>query len=83
MYNKPLSIIVGYLMTTLQTHSHATTFECVDAKPEYIAGTGGNLNGALFYFVKPICSGPGSINYCGGDGGYINDRQLTCVVCSK
>lgn len=69
-------------MTAYSSHKHPSTFECVDSNPEYLTGSSSNANGALLYFVKPICSGTGTTNHCGGLG-YVNDRQLTCVVCTR
>ena len=61
-------------------HNHDTTYECVDMSPEYVTGQGANLDRALFYFVKPDCTTTGTIGHCPP---YYEDRQLTCVVCSK
>ena len=57
-----------------------TTYECIDTHPEYVAGSTDNSDGALFYFVKPDCSGTGRLGHCFP---YVEDRQLTCVVGSK
>ena len=59
---------------------HGSTYECVDKNPEYISGLSDNTNGALFYFVGPDCSGPGTTRHCPP---YAANKQLTCVVCSK
>ena len=77
-----LIVFVGYLMTeyTGNTNHHRSTFECVDAQPEYINGHFGDTNGALFYFIKPDCEGAGTIAHCPP---YVKDRQLTCVICTK
>lgn len=61
----------------------STTIECVNADPEVIGGSASNSYGALFYFIKPVCSGSGTTHHCGGTGGYVAGRELTCVVCSK
>lgn len=71
----------GYLMSSGFWQKHPTTNICVDADPEY-ADTefpewGGGLN-----FVGADCGSWGSIEEC-EEGGYINNRQLTCVVCSR
>ena len=71
----------GYLMTgARRDHNHQSDFECVDANPEYVEGHSGDTNGALFYFVRPFCSGRGTIGHCPP---YYSDRELTCVVCSR
>ena len=57
-----------------------TTYECVDTQPDYVVGSADNSDGALFYFVNPDCSGHGRLGHCPP---YVEDRQLTCVVCSK
>ena len=69
-------------MTSLNSRAR-NTFECVDDSPEYLSGLGSNYNGALFYFVRPDCSSTGTIGYCQPSGNYVNNRQLTCVVCTK
>ena len=57
-----------------------STYVCVDVNPEYITGQHVNKNGAVFNFVKPICSGDGTTGQCPP---YVAGRQLTCVVCTK
>ena len=67
----------GYLMTSHNNHNHQNTYECVDADPEYIHGEQANDNGDLFYFIRADC----------GRGGqcppYVDNNELTCVVCTK
>ncbi|XP_067931135.1 uncharacterized protein [Watersipora subatra] len=71
----------GYLMTGARLdHSHMATYECVDKEPEFINGHGADTNGALLYFVKPFCSGMATTGHCPP---YSEDRELTCVVCTK
>lgn len=67
----------GYLMATHYTHATAHDFVCVDANPE-IAGASTNSNGSLWYPTEVEC---GSLP-CQA-GGYVQDRELTCAVCSK
>jgi len=67
-------------MTQRYDHPHPTTYECVDQDPEYVNGMSGNANGALFYFVRTVCSGDGTTGQCPP---YHDMKQLTCVVCSK
>jgi len=76
-----MSIVsLGYLMAISHNHLHPTTFECVDAEPEYIRVTEGNAEGSRLSFVKTGCSGTGSTVHCPP---YKADKQLTCVVCTK
>ena len=72
-------IILGYLMSGYYGHNHPTTYECVDGSPEFISGYSADQDGALFYFIKPVTSGGGTIS----SPNYYSDRQLTCVVCTK
>ena len=65
------------------TSHQRTTFECVDENPQYLSRSSSNYNGAQFYFVRPDCQTHGTIGYCEGYGSYYENRQLTCVVCSK
>ena len=53
-----------------------TVYECVDRNAESIPGSSSNVNGALFYFVKSTCSGLPCPPY-------VNNRVITCVVCTK
>ena len=39
-----------------------------------------NQDGALLYFVKTDCSGSGDTGHCPP---YDEDKQLTCVVCTR
>jgi len=76
-----MSIVsLGYLMANFFDHPHPTTYECVDAEPEYIRVTEENPEGARLCFVKADCSGTGSTVHCPP---YEADKQLTCVVCTK
>ena len=51
-------------MSEYDGSTHPSTFECVDVNPQYISGYSGSTNGALFYFIKPDCSGEGTIGDC-------------------
>ncbi|XP_067933739.1 short-chain collagen C4-like [Watersipora subatra] len=67
----------GYLMAGHPGQTHQSTFECVDAEPEYVAGQSANTNGALLYFTIMDC-------YTGIPCPPYNfNLALTCVVCSK
>ena len=48
----------------------------------YIKFTGmsSNRDGALLYFVKTDCRGSGDTGHCPP---YDEDKQLTCVVCTR
>jgi len=67
-------------MAERDIHQHSSTYECVDASPEYIRGMEANNDGALFYFIRMTCAGEGTTGHCPP---YIANYQLTCVVCSK
>eukprot|EP00058_Branchiostoma_floridae_P013334 XP_002598822.1 hypothetical protein BRAFLDRAFT_74501 [Branchiostoma floridae] len=65
----------GYLMT--EEHSHyRTEFVCVDGEPETRSGGHVNHDGVLFYPVEARCGSLPCPNY-------VQDRELTCVVCTK
>ncbi|XP_062596392.1 short-chain collagen C4-like [Saccostrea cucullata] len=67
----------GYLSS--ETHSGDRSrgfYTCVDESPEQIKGGSGNANGFLFYDVVAKC---GSLK-CPP---YINNKPITCVVCSQ
>ncbi|XP_065924104.1 uncharacterized protein [Magallana gigas] len=66
----------GYLMAGKWSHQAATSYTCVDARPEAVHGGHENRNGYLFYHVEGLC---GSLK-CPP---YVNGRELACVVCSK
>ena len=51
-------------------------FECMDADPEVIQGGAAGLNGATFYAVEAKCGSLPCPNY-------VNNREVTCVVCSQ
>ena len=62
------------------TGRQRNTYECMDANPEYITGHSDISDGALFHFVLRVCNVEGRIAHCPP---YYENRQLTCVVCSK
>ncbi|XP_056006027.1 short-chain collagen C4-like [Ostrea edulis] len=66
----------GYLMAGYHTHPAATTYKCVDRKPDTITGGHSDQDGYRFYFVEAKC---GSLK-CPP---YVNGRELVCAVCSK
>ena len=65
----------GYLMSERAGH-HRSTFECMDASPETVAGGHANQDGALFYHIEPRC---GSLP-CPP---YDQQKEITCAICSK
>lgn len=66
----------GYLVSGLPNHPAPSNFACLDQRPEVEAGGSQNLNGKLMYLVEAEC---GSL----ACPPYVQDRELTCVVCSK
>ena len=67
---------VGYLMAERYDFKRNAVYECVDRNPESIPGSTSNVNGALFYFVQGTCTGLPCPPY-------VNNRAITCVVCTK
>ena len=67
----------GYLMTDYHNHRRNAVYECVDENPESIVGSSANTNGALLYFTVSTCS------YGLPCPPYVNNRVITCVVCTK
>ena len=67
---------VGYLMTQYNDEKGAT-FECVDASQEIVPNTLNNTDGGTFYHVEAICN----------EGlpcpAYNEEKELTCVVCTR
>ena len=66
----------GYVVSHGQIHTR-TKFVCLDKAPEAVPGSGGNLNGALFYVVEAQC---GVSLDCPP---YIDGYEISCVVCTK
>ena len=68
----------GYLMTEYYQvlSKNNKVYECVDENPESIDGSEANGNGALFYFTATTCNGLPCPPY-------VNNRAITCVVCTK
>jgi hypothetical protein len=66
----------GYLMSSHHTHNKED-WTCVDATPE-TAGSSANSDGHLFYPTEVQC---GSL-LC-QNGGYVQNREVTCAVCTK
>ncbi|XP_052077984.1 short-chain collagen C4-like [Mytilus californianus] len=66
----------GYLGSGEYDHAAASSYVCVDSRPEYLNGGVQNENGKLFYSVLAKC---GALQ-CPP---YMNNYPLTCVVCSK
>ena len=71
-----IPMFVGYLMSAFHGARHPATYECVDGSPEYVTGQQGDVNGALFYFVRASCA-------TGLCPPYSSDKWIQCVVCTK
>ena len=67
----------GYLMSALWSHKRAHEYVCVDQSPDVVTGLQANKNGAVMYMVQAHCE---TMGHCPP---YINNAELTCVVCSK
>ncbi|KAK7094994.1 hypothetical protein V1264_006463 [Littorina saxatilis] len=65
----------GHLASQYKDH-YATEYVCLDGSLEDDSTVMNQGNGLLFYFVMTVC---GSLP-CPP---YINDKVVTCVVCSK
>ncbi|XP_071138734.1 uncharacterized protein [Mytilus edulis] len=67
----------GYLSSSHYSHNVATSYTCIDIKPEYVTGGSTGIgDGKYFYEVLAKC---GSL-HCPP---YHNNYPMTCVVCSK
>lgn len=66
----------GYIMANHSTQQRSS-FVCVDAVPE-LAGSSANNDGNLWYPTEVEC---GSLP-CSATG-YVQNREITCAVCSK
>ncbi|XP_019853692.1 PREDICTED: short-chain collagen C4-like, partial [Amphimedon queenslandica] len=66
----------GYLMTQRHNHANNKVYECVDENPESIDGSENSTNGALLYFTLSTCNGLPCPPY-------VNNKVITCVVCTK
>ena len=66
----------GYLMTAYYKHDNNRVYECVDENPESIPGSSAITNGAIYYFTVSTCNGLPCPPY-------VNNRAITCVVCTK
>ena len=66
----------GYLMADRHDFPRNAAYECVDEDPESVAGSEANTDGALFYFTRSTCHGLPCPPY-------VNNRAITCVVCTK
>nr|XP_054761368.1 short-chain collagen C4-like [Lytechinus pictus] len=67
----------GYLMSAYQNHKRSE-FVCFDRDMEGAPGTTGDQNGALFYTVTAMCGAATGLP-CDP---YMDDRELTCAVCT-
>ena len=68
---------VGYLMTDYHDHGGRSMYECIDKDPESIPGlNAGNNPRALLQLVEPYCNGLSCPPYD-------DEKELTCVVCTR
>ena len=65
----------GYLMSEA-TNFRRTMYECVDISMESIPGSQNHIGGGHFVHVEAHCNGMACPPYN-------NEKELTCVVCSK
>ncbi|XP_019863094.1 PREDICTED: short-chain collagen C4-like [Amphimedon queenslandica] len=68
----------GYMMSSYFNHAQQVDPVCVDVNADAVAGSQGNQNGILLYFMRVICRA-NSIP-CGR---YRNNLAITCAVCSR
>jgi hypothetical protein len=66
----------GVLVSGYYGHKAASTYICLDEKPEIVDGGAANQDGKLLYTVVGKC---GSLK-CPP---YKNNYEITCAVCSK
>ncbi len=65
----------GYLMTARSTE-YPSTFECFDIDQESVPGSSASTDGARVYHVSSSCNGLPCPSY-------VENKVLSCVVCSK
>ena len=67
----------GYLMAQSSINGNNKVYECVDEDPESVNGSAAaDTVGAHFYFTRSTCIGLPCPPY-------VNNRAITCVVCTK
>ena len=66
----------GYLMAERHSHASNKVYECVDENPKSVDGSETATLAAHFYFVRTTCTGLPCPPY-------VNNRVITCVVCTK
>ncbi|XP_067943386.1 uncharacterized protein [Watersipora subatra] len=67
----------GYLMSGFSEDNGKTTFECVDAQPEYRHGEGADNDGSGMFFNRVICQQGVPCPP------YKSNNAITCVVCTN
>ena len=67
---------VGYLMAERYSHARNSVYECVDENPESVPGSQAYTSSSTLYFVVGTCTGLPCPPY-------VNNRAITCVVCTK
>ena len=65
----------GYLMTE-SDNNYRSSYTCLDVDPEPVAGEGSNTSPSFLYHTVTDCNGLSCPLY-------ENNRQLSCVVCTK
>ena len=66
----------GYLMAEHYGQKKNTVYECFDENPESIPNSSANIGNAAIYFTLSTCNGLPCPPY-------VNNRAITCVVCTK
>ena len=65
----------GYLMSE-HRNNYRSMYECIDKVMESIPGSQNHIDGGHFYHVEAHCNGVACPPYD-------NQKELTCVVCTK
>ena len=65
----------GYLMSEARLHQRSM-YQCVDMTMESLPGSEADVLGGLFYHVEAVCDGVACPPYD-------DQKELTCVVCTK
>ena len=66
----------GYLMSEYYNVKKNSVYACVDENAESIPGSYADTDGSLFYFTLTTCNGIPCPPY-------VNNKVITCVVCTK
>jgi hypothetical protein len=63
-------------MSEHDVHPRNAVYECMDVTPESTPGGYSNVIGSAFCFVRSTCDNVPCLPY-------VNNRVITCVVCTK